>query len=284
MSRKSHIICLGVILTIIFTTLIPSTAPVKAASTTSVETEITSQKELIQAVYENMLVRNKNFSIRYDGNWEDVYDNDLNSLLDDVFAIDDKDTSDDFDYLKSNVKKYSLILSSNGITSTFNFTITYRESASQTKKVNTLVAKALKSLNIEDASRYTKVKKIHNYVVNKLTYDTTYRNYTAYTALVKKKAVCQGYALLFYKMATEAGVPCRIVCSDDHAWNIVKMGSKWYHVDTTWDDPISKKPVLRYDYFLKGTNAMSDTHILTAEYTTTAFKKKFPISKTNYKR
>lgn len=268
----------------LFTTLIQSTIPVKAASTTSVETEITSQKELIQAVYDNMLVRNKKFSIIYNGNWEDVYDNDFDSLMEEVYAIDDKDTSDDFDYLKSNVKKYSLMLSSNGITSTFNFRITYRESASQTKKVNTLVAKALKSLNIEDASRYTKVKKIHNYVVNKLTYDTSYSNYTAYTALVKKKAVCQGYALLFYKMATEAGVPCRIVCSDNHAWNIVKMGSKWYHVDTTWDDPISKKPVLRYDYFLKGSNVLSDTHVLTEEYTTVTFKKNYPISKTNYQK
>lgn len=284
MNKKEYFICLWVVLTTISIMLMQGPTFVKAANVNSIENVVTSQKEFIRVVYKNMVARNKNFLIKYNGNWEDIFDNNLNNLFDKVYEINDRNTSDDFDYLKYNVKKCYLRISNNGVTSTFNFTITYRENASQTKKVNTLVSKAVKNLNIKNTNRYTKVKKIHNYIVNKLTYDTTYRNYTAYTALVEKKAVCQGYALLFYKMATEAGVPCRIVCSENHVWNIVKMGSKWYHVDTTWDDPISKKPVLRYDYFLKGSNTMSDTHILTAEYTTTAFKKKFPISKTNYKR
>lgn len=282
MSKRKYMIYLwGVLILFIIST--KPTQVVASNSSSAVEREIFSQEGLVQAIYENMVIRNENFFIQYKGSWEDVYNNNLNSLFDKVFSIDKK-TSNDYDYLRFNVKKYLLRLSSNGVTSTFKFTITYRESLSQMKEVNTLVKKALKGMKIDKVDRYTKIKKIHNYIINKMSYDTTHHNYTAYSALTEKKAVCQGYSLLFYKMATEAGIPCRIVRSKSHAWNIVKIGDKWYHVDATWDDPISKKSILRYDYFLKGADAVSDTHILTAEYKTATFKKKFPISKTNFKR
>lgn len=284
MSKRRHLICMWIVMMLVISFISTDSFTIQAANTTSKETYINSSEELVQEVYKNLLAKKKSFSVSYAGDWSKCYENDLDALFQKAYAMDDKNTSDDYDYLKANVERYSLTLSSNGIKSVFKFTVSYRETAKQTKKVNTLVTKALKSLKLSNASNYKKVKKIHDYIVNKLTYDTSYSNYTAYKALTEKKAVCQGYALLFYKMATEAGVPCRIVVSDTHAWNIVKMGNKWYHVDTTWDDPISSKPILRYDYFLKGTKSMESAHNLLAEYTTKTFKKNFPISTSDYKR
>lgn len=284
MNRRNSLLRLAIVIVTIFAIILPNGTIINASSTNTTITYVTSEKGFIKKLYDNLLAKNKKFSIGYKGSWNDVYDQDLDGLFEQVYAIDKEDTSDDYDYMKGNIKKYSLRLSSNGKVCTFTFTVSYRETKNQTAKVNTKIAAVLESLDIADASDYTKVKKIHDYIVNKTTYDSGYTKYTAYQALVKRTAVCQGYALLFYKMATEAGINCRIVTSSSHAWNIVQMGDKWYHVDTTWDDPISEKPVLRYDYFLKGTGSMTKTHTLVAEYRTKAFKKAFPISANDYEQ
>ena len=73
-----------------------------------IEVTITSEKEFIKAIYDNLLVRNTEFTIGYNGSWGDIYKGDLDEVFQKVFRIDDKETSDDFDYLKGNVKQYRL--------------------------------------------------------------------------------------------------------------------------------------------------------------------------------
>ena len=55
----------------------------------------------------------------------------------------------------------------------------------------------------------------------------------------------------YYDPATvmqEMGVPCIYVSGEEHAWNMVRLRSRWYSVDVTWDDATDS-----YSYFLKGT-------------------------------
>ncbi len=54
-----------------------------------------------------------------------------------------------------------------------------------------------------------------------------------------KKAVCQGYALGYIYALDALGIEAVYVGSDsmNHAWNMVKIGENWYHVDVTWGDP-----------------------------------------------
>lgn len=63
--------------------------------------------------------------------------------------------------------------------------------------------------------------------------------YTPHGALVSKKSACQGYAEAYAYMLMQLGIPCGLCKSDfmNHAWNIVEIGGKEYHVDVTWDDP-----------------------------------------------
>ena len=55
-------------------------------------------------------------------------------------------------------------------------------------------------------------------------------------------------------MCLYSGIQCRIVSGDikgsnfGHAWNIVKIGSKWYNCDPTWDRDHIKSG---YKWFLK---------------------------------
>lgn len=46
-------------------------------------------------------------------------------------------------------------------------------------------------------------------------------------------------------------------------WNMVRIGSLWYHVDVTWDDPVSNSgPMLRYDYFLVSDSTIRADHTI----------------------
>jgi hypothetical protein len=64
----------------------------------------------------------------------------------------------------------------------------------------------------------------------------TLRRFTAYDAL-RGKAVCHGYALLAFDMYRALGYEVRISSGGDHAWNLIRVGGNWDHVDTTFDDP-----------------------------------------------
>ncbi|MBQ9847522.1 MAG: hypothetical protein IJO64_00490 [Clostridia bacterium] len=61
-----------------------------------------------------------------------------------------------------------------------------------------------------------------------------------YGALVSRQAVCQGYAEAYGFLLDMVGIESYICESDtlNHAWNIVYIGGKPYHVDVTWDDPV----------------------------------------------
>ena len=84
--------------------------------------------------------------------------------------------------------------------------------------------------------------------------------YDMYGALVKHSCVCQGYAETMFYLLREAGLSCAIASSENinHAWNIVKIHGKWYHIDATWDDPVWDMPGRSYhDYFLVSFDTMN---------------------------
>lgn len=128
---------------------------------------------------------------------------------------------------------------------------------------------------------------IHDYLVNYLTYDiltsapggTTEEEYAAANelwnkayeeyelstnrAMSTKYAVCQDYAELFQSMCIRLGIPCDMVTGEaggPHAWNKVYVDGQWLYMDCTWDDPVSSKPTLRYDYCLVGPDVMVKSH------------------------
>lgn len=95
---------------------------------------------------------------------------------------------------------------------------------------------------------YQQALMVHDYLALNCEYD--YANYqagtvpdishTAYGSLVNQVAVCDGYADAFaYIMEDKLDIPCEVISSDamHHAWNMIEIGQKWYHVDITWDDP-----------------------------------------------
>lgn len=65
-------------------------------------------------------------------------------------------------------------------------------------------------------------------------------SYNMYGTLVKKIAVCQGYAKTYQMILNDLEIK-NWLCSSStlgHVWNIVELNGKYYHVDITWDDPV----------------------------------------------
>lgn len=168
------------------------------------------------------------------------------------------------------------------------YAVSYYTTQQQEKQVTTKVKSVLSSLGVSRMSTYGKIKTIHDYICKNIRYDydTLYDSskgkYTAYNALLKKKAVCQGYASLFYRMAVDSGLRVRVIPGSSrgvpHAWNIVKLGSSYYNLDSTWDAGV-RTP----QYFLKSNRDFPD-HTRDQECLTSAFQKAHPMTSTSYKK
>lgn len=102
-----------------------------------------------------------------------------------------------------------------------------------------------RNLDFSGMSDYEKVHLINDYVCEFVEYWATQPypdiSHTPYAALFEREAVCDGYSRLVKMLCDDAGVDCHIVIgevlnSGGHAWNLVKVNGKWYHLDVTWND------------------------------------------------
>lgn len=172
---------------------------------------------------------------------------------------------------------------------TLTYTVTYYTSAAQEADVDKKIASLKSSLRLNDASMsdYQKIKAIYHYLTENVTYDydhldddTYKRKHTAYAALIDKKAVCQGYAVLFYRMALEAGIDARYISGigngGPHGWNIVRLGNYYYNLDATWDAGRQD-----YEYFLKTDKNFKD-HARYTDYASANFYQAYPMASADY--
>ena len=170
---------------------------------------------------------------------------------------------------------------------TLDFGFTYYTTAAQEKKVDTAVQNLISSLGVSGKSDYNKIRAVYDYMCDNITYD--YENlydegytqkFTAYAALIDKTAVCQGYALLFYRLMLELGIDSRLIAGigggGAHGWNIVELNGLYYNVDSTWDAGMSD-----YSYFLTSTWNFLD-HYRYLDYETWEFHEEYPMAAEDY--
>lgn len=193
----------------------------------------------------------------------------------------------DGDYLKWSWAQCGWqIMNQSGYRYEFYVELIYYTSAWQEEQVADGVADVVNSLGVESMSAYDAYTTLYDYVTSHVTYDYAGLEdgdpgvFTAYAALIKGTAVCQGYATLYYALCWEAGLPVRIITSYNHAWNIVYLKDIWYYVDSTWDS----ETFTGRDWYLLGQNNFSgdSSHVNEDEYLTAEFQSKYPISLYDY--
>lgn len=162
--------------------------------------------------------------------------------------------------------------------------VSYMTTAEEENAAIASIKRAVKELNLSQESDAMKIKLIHDSICKRVVYvdDGSTTVHSAYGAIEQGRAVCQGYATLFYAMGMEAGLKVRCVEGTGnggaHLWNIVKLGDSWYNMDVTWDDQMSG---ISYKYYMKN-NADFGNHISSGKYLSSSFFRKHPIAGTSY--
>ena len=117
-------------------------------------------------------------------------------------------------------------------------------------------------------SNEDKIKEAHNYIINNSKYDkdrsdnniARYKSDTAYRTLLEGYSLCGGYTDAMELFLEDMGVKSYKISSENHVWNAVNLDNAWYHLDLTWDDPITTdgSDILEYNFFLITTSELNE--------------------------
>ncbi len=166
-------------------------------------------------------------------------------------------------------------------TTTIVFTTLVNYTQEEIIEVNQAINNILNSIITDEMDDNDKILAIHDYIINTSEYDldclennaTCDNDHTAIGILFDYNAVCEGYAHAMDIMLRALKIPSFRLNSDTHQWNVVYYDGGWYHVDPTWDDPITQNGTdkLIHDYFLITTEELNildttDAHDFSTEF------------------
>ncbi len=161
--------------------------------------------------------------------------------------------------------------------------IKYTHSKAADRRFYKKVRRIVKLADRKKTSR-AKAKFINKYVIDHIKGDDrAWKNNTAYKALTKKRATCQGYSEAFKVLARASGLKAETVMGrlylgkgkyGNHAWNIVKIKKKWYSLDVSWNDQKGKK---RNKYLLVKQKKFQKKRKPFSPYRTKKWKKAHPM-------
>ena len=133
------------------------------------------------------------------------------------------------------------------------------------QKLSSKVDELIQENITDNMSTRDKIKAIHDYIINHTEYDklktenvndTTYKSNTAYGVLFQNYGICSGYSDAMKLFLDKLNIINYKISNDQHIWNLVNIDGKWYHLDLTWDDPVSDKNITRDSYFLITTKTL----------------------------
>ena len=112
----------------------------------------------------------------------------------------------------------------------------------------------------------------HDYIINNTKYDSEYvvdsdnnehDSARAFGPLFEGYAICSGYTDAMGILLDKLGIKNYKVSSATHVWNVFYYDNKWWHIDLTWDDPITKDgaPRLEHTFFKIDTETLERFNI-----------------------
>lgn len=147
-------------------------------------------------------------------------------------------------------------------------TISIKKSYSETDIK--LTQEAVKNIENElfnsNLSTEDQIRKIHDYIIDNVKYDSNrtdnnvieYKSDIAYGPLIEGYGICGGYSDAMEILLNDLGIKSYKVSSEQHVWNAVNLYNNWYHLDLTWDDPVTNTGVdlLEDKFFLISTEKL----------------------------
>ena len=202
---------------------------------------------------------------------------DYKDCLEDVKTIGDDEVllSKLNDYVSpfNSYSTYKTIYDSTGeVTLKIKHTYSYTE----IERINKDIDKIISENITNDMSNYDKILVMHDYIINNTKYDTLrakngeskYDSARITGLLYEHYAICSGYADTMSVILDKLNIPNFRVSSTTHVWNAVYIDGEWYHLDLTWDDPVttSGEDRITHDYFLIDNEKLKDLTSSTDEH------------------
>ena len=139
-------------------------------------------------------------------------------------------------------------------------------SNSDIKLIEAKVKKIEEEIWQDTMTNEDKIKEAHNYIINNSKYDSDrsdnnivkYKSDTAYGTLLEGYSLCGGYTDAMELFLEDMNIKSYKISSENHVWNAVNLNNAWYHLDLTWDDPITTdgSDILEYNFFLITTSEL----------------------------
>ena len=242
-------------------------------------TNINNKNELINYIYFTLNSGTK-YLERYINIDYTEYNNDINSLT----VNNGKGFKEIISILNNFVHPYN---SSNNIKLTYGgdytlgITVNKAYSEDEIIEINKIVDKVITDKITNNTPTREKIKIVHDYIIDNTEYDRlkyenkkdkTYKSNTAYGVLIEGYGTCNGYADAMAIFLNEMNIINYKISNKEHIWNLVYIDGKWYHLDLTWDDPISDKNINRDTYFLITTETLEKLNDGTHDFNKEIYK------------
>ena len=227
------------------------------------ESGIKNRNDLINSIY-YAINSGTDYIERYiDGDYTN-YINDINTLT----AYNGAEFKKVISTLNNFVHPYN---SSNNVKISYGgdykigITINRAYTQDEINEINNKVDKILNENVNNNMPPKEKIRAIHDYIIDHTEYDKlkyenknddTYKSNTAYGVLIEGYGTCNGYADAMEIFLDKMNIINYKISNEEHIWNLVYLDGKWYHLDLTWDDPISDININRDTYFLISTKTL----------------------------
>lgn len=174
------------------------------------------------------------------------------------------------------LKYYQSNISQQIVKIEFEYSVDLAERENRQRQIDRVVNEIISQLN-QFNNDYTKIKYVHDYIINNTTYDINAPdNQNIYSVFVNRRSVCAGYAKSLQYIMNKIGVYSLYVTGKikshdqeeiNHAWNIIKLDNQYYHLDITWGDSVFAAVNIEegyptYHYFNITTDELLKTHII----------------------
>lgn len=226
---------------------------------------VKGENNLKETLIRAMLYCNENIYIISDT------DSDIQKLMTDI-SNDNQIVSMGYDGFSSSTFK-------SGLTSNtcYNIKISYSISPQTLVQYKHITEKEVFNIISENIAKsmpdYLKEKIIHDYIVHNTSYSSEdgALSYIPYNAIINGKGVCSAYAMSAKIMFDLVGIENIYISgtatannkTENHGWNLVKIEDSYYHLDLTWDDPVTFWDFdnVNYNYYNINDDEMSKDHI-----------------------
>lgn len=219
---------------------------------------VTNAKEMADAMYSYYSSFSPTYEIQYKGSTERI-----EKIVEEAYESAIKRD----DYVYGHISKHSIRFEYGRKTAKIFGEQSYLMTPEQAAYVEMNAQEIVATIEKDAKTDVEKVRAVNDYIVANTAYteQTKSSPHSAYTVLAEHGGVCQGYALLAHTLLQKLGFETQYIVGyvgkEGHAWNLVKLDGQWYHLDTTWNDPVpDRSGAIRYQYFLVDDRTMARDH------------------------